>query len=263
MKLNQPLYLLFILLPLLANANIWDNIFLGQGLTFKLPKDFWMELSLNQPLGKLKFQIVGSSSLNSVSIIQGADINPIMNLITSDLLDYIFNFTNGTLFIHSPLKQCVAIQDEKLEIDFYSKVQGYIDLATLLISKEEDGEYLKLSAKSLVHMVNSPGDLPDIAFYFDSKTENLKKIEFSIPNYPSYMLDVTRLDEYYPSYDEFTVPNSWSCEKEKLQKLDEIDAEDLYDEVKNSNSTSALLKLLKLSLGDIKIPELPDLPKKP
>ncbi len=274
----------FCLLAFLVNANIWDNLFLGQGVSFRLPDDFIIELALEQDFGKVTFKLTGSSSLNCLSITQGVKIKDapfLIDTFTETLAAYKMNFTAGTLHMNSLLKSCIAVQDDKFETDIYKSIQEFIDIGTLLISREEEDDFYKLDAKKLVEMINIkrlkeinlkdlPFDkiptkglpidkidlnklntssidnyadkIPQLVFYFNKKNHNLKRIQVTLPNQEKYSLEVVSIQSYKATPADFSLPSIWSCEKEQAKPLHELDLEEIIKEIqKDPSSTLAMI----------------------
>lgn len=264
----------FCLFALIANANIWDNLFLGQGVSFRLPEDFIIELAVEQDFGKVTFELTGSSSLNCLSINQGVEIkdaNILVNTMTSKLSTYKMNFTAGTLHMNSLLKDCIAVQDDKFETDIYKSIQQFIDIGTLLISREEENGFYKLDAKKLVEMVNIkkikefnlkdlpldkiptkdlPIDkldlnklnasslsenyadkIPQLVFYFDKQNHNLKRIQVTLPTQEKYSLEVVSIKPYKSNPQDFTLPATWHCDNQQAKPLHELDFEQIVKDV--------------------------------
>ena len=236
-NINQLLAALLIILPLLNKANVWDNLFLGQGITVKLPRNFRTVLSIQQSFGRVEFEIIGSSDLNCLSVSQRADVSGVPSIFVSNLINFKGNFTNGTLHAYSPLKSCISVQDQKIELDFYKLVMDYINLGTLLISKEREGDYYKLKSRDLHQMANITNyiDNIDFTFYFDVVSTDLKKIEAQVPNYASYVFDVLKLEEYNSNYKDFTVPKGWKCDEEASKRLEGVDIKKIIEEISESS----------------------------
>ena len=236
-NINQLLTALLIILPLLINANVWDNLFLGQGITVKLPRNFRIVLSIQQSFGRVEFEIKGSSDMNCLSVSQRADVSGVLSIFVSNLVNFRGNFTDGTLHAYSRLKGCLSVQDEKLELDFYKLVMGYINIGTLLISKEREGDYYKLKSRDLYQMANVTNyvDNLDLTFYFDVASKDLKKIEVRVPNYEAYVFDVLKFEEYNSNYKDFIVPNFWKCDKETSIRLEGIDTKEIMEEISEAS----------------------------
>lgn len=274
MHMRMILFIVAVIFPVLITANIWDNLFLGQGVSFRLPEDFLMNLEIQQDFGKVTFELTGSSTLNSLSIVQGVELKDagfVVNFMTSKLLTYKLNFTAGTLNVNSPLKSCIAVQDHKFEADFYKAIQEFIDIGTLLVSREEEGGFYKLEAKKLVEMLNikklkqfnlkdlpldqlpveelpidkidleklDPNNIaenyakkiPELVLYFDKQNHNLKKIQVALVSGEKYSLNVVEIQAYKPRFNDLAVPESWGCHKEQAKPLHEMNFQEIIKEI--------------------------------
>jgi hypothetical protein len=242
-----------VMLPFLAYGNIWDNLFLGQGVAFEIPVNFTMTLSIDEGFGKVNLKMIGSAVENCLSVVQSFQLGGFSSMLVGDLgtIDYQFNFTNASLFIHSPMKDCLAIQDQRLNISsYYYSFESYLELMTLLISRHEVADYYTLDSKDLLQSVVVPqnvSDLGDVVFYFDKDTEEIEKFEVTTAN-KTYMFNVVELEPYQTKYEDFLVPEPWNCLQATNQTLDEIDPEELLDEAKKKNpQLFTLMKFLPIN----------------
>lgn len=270
MKFNHPLCLFLALLPFFVSANIWDNLFLGQGIAFRIPEDFQMVLSKKEGSTKVEFTILGSASLNSLSINIGGDFSLVPKFLTSSVIAARANLTAGTMSIHSALKDCIPVEDERLNITgFYHLIEGYVELITLLLSRKEENNFYTLRANDLLEIVEVPSqwlaelnitkdDFPELVLYFDMKTQQLKKIGVTLPDKRHYDLDVVKLERYKVKPADFVAPEDWKCGEEDGKRFEEIDPQELLNDMKDSKLYSIIQKFLP---EDVALPDFSMLEK--
>jgi len=151
------IWTLLIIFPYFSSANIWDNLFLGQGISFKLPSNFSMTLSLEQQFGKVKFHVIGSEDLNFLSVSQSLELDGLLSSMipTSNFMSYKIHSNSAKMHLNFLLKDCLAIHDEILNIEIFPRVQQFLSLLTLLVSVEKVGEFYTLETKKLINLIDT------------------------------------------------------------------------------------------------------------
>lgn len=246
--------------PLLITANVWDNLFLGQGIDFKFPQEFKMVLSAKHLIGVAELEIIGSTKLNSLMVTQNMAISSLVSITSPGQINFLWNFAQGTMIANSKLKSCIKVQDPQLERDYFGILPEIINVLTLLLSRTKDGRFYKLKLNDLSQMVLTKNisflkasinleNIPDIAFFFDSRTKELKKIQIKESG-QTVVLDVIEFAERESRPEDFSIPEEWKCQEETFKQINELDLKEMFGGLKeNSAALSNLLKFLPFDLS--------------
>lgn len=199
--INNLLLILLSVILHVSNANIWDNLYLGQGVNFTLPHNFQAKFKMQGQPGNI--EMLGSGDLNCLSIRYS-----ILKVVFASV---IANFTDGTLFT-TYINECKSIKDLRLQVEFHKVAMDLINIGTLLLSRREENGMYKLEGTDLLNIVKqldpeSYQGYPDLTFYFDSNLKDLKKIKFEYPGKDPQILKVLVLTEYISSEEEFKAPD--------------------------------------------------------
>jgi len=265
MKMIMATCLVFFICPFFVNANIWDNLFLGQGVAFRLPGDFSMTLSVQQQFGKALIKVIGSVDMEFLSIsFKNEPVDFLEALLwgSSDLLNLKLFTNQGKLYLNSVLKECLPIKEKILRNELAFKFQQYMGLLTLLVSVEKEGGYYKLETVKLLDMIDTSAakvildkididrsfikQIPELVFYFDIVTTNLKKVDVQLDPDNKYTIEVVELKPYTPSKTDLSIPQNWHCERETIKPFKYLDIEEILGDIKRNAKDKFPLQYLLL-----------------
>ena len=213
---------LLVLLPLLASANIWDNLYSGDGVPFELPYNFSMKLVPFDATNGLKYNLVTSIMYNSLSMNMTADTSNGTVLLTQ----FKFQFSKGHLYAYNEQKGCTVIHNPRMKMDFYYNVEGLLELILVLNSQNMEDTYKKVDVSDLITILGIANCVKNISMYFASDKE-LSMIGTSLINGTSAGVYVQNMTTEQPLYSEFIPKPDWNC---KVMEAIDIDGTDFVIE---------------------------------
>lgn len=237
---------LLLLLPCLISANMWDNLYNGQGVPYQLPFDFDALLSPTGFSNILKYHIFTSTYNNGLSVNTTSPIAANSTVISQMK----FNFTTGTMIAYSDQRGCVRIRNSSMVYaDFYSTVEGMLEIALLMNSYDIVNMYRRVDVTQLLKVMNLTGCVSNLALYF-LRDDYLRIIEnhFTSGNKSSFTID--RITQTSVDLSEFTANADWQCQKMKIIQIngtnyvvndysnDDDDGDDDSDDDNNNENLS-------------------------
>ena len=210
---------LLLLLPYLISANMWDNLHYGHGVPFQLPWNFSMLFSPTGFSNLIKYSIHTDTDHNGLSI--NTTSPAIANETAISQLK--FNFTTGTMIAYSHQKGCVIVKNSSLVYnDFYSSLEGILELALLLNSYDKENIYKKVDVTQLLKLINVTGCVSNLALYF-LNDRNLHLIESSFKSGNKSSFTVDKITHKNTGIGEFKAHPDWQCKKMKVIQVKGID----------------------------------------
>jgi len=210
------------ILPLLASANVWDNLFDGEGVPFELPINFTAEITPANISQKIKYNLISSIVYNALSINMTSE-TPNASIVTQ----FKFNFNLGFLWTYSEPKGCVRIYDPDLIFNFYYRVEGLLELALLLTSRDLVEGYKRVEFDPKILSLDIAQCVDDFAMYFlDDKTLSRVDADFKNGTKSSFIIDSIG-QKHQVSYKEFSPHSDWNCKE--LHQVEVDDTKYLVD----------------------------------
>jgi len=200
--------------PLLTSANVWDNLFDGEGVPFELPFNFTALISPMDAQDHFKYHFISSTLYNALSINITASIN------STEIGKLKFDFNEGRLYVYSPAKGCLTSSFHELKFDFYYRLEGLVELALLMNSRDNVGSYKKVGLAPEILALNISSCLKDVAFYFlGDNVLKLMEIEFTNKTKSTFIVETMEQQDNIPM-EEFLPNPEWQCEEKYVVKIE-------------------------------------------
>lgn len=201
------------ILPFLASANVWDNLFGGEGVPFELPINFTAEIVPANISERVKYDMLSSVVYNALALNMTSETKSAQGVKNSVVTQFKFNFNLGFLWTYSEPKGCVRIYDPDLIFNFYYRVEGLLELALLLTSRDLVGGYKRIEFDPKILSLEIANCVNDVSLYFlDDKT--LSRIDSDFKNGTKASFIINSIGQKHNvNYKDFSPHADWNCKE--------------------------------------------------
>ncbi len=229
-----------VLLPVLfVSANVWDNLFDGEGVPFEVPVNFTAVITPTNISQKIKYNIISSVVFNALAINMTSETEGPEGAPNATATQLKFNFNLGFLWMYSVPKGCVRIYDPDLIFNFYYRLEGLVELALLLTSRDLVDEYKRVAFDPKILSLEIAECVNDVAFYFiDDKTLSRIEADFKNGTQAAFVID-SMGQKHDVSYKEFSPQSDWECKE--LNQVEFEDTNYLVDSEGNRQTYSEVI----------------------